>query len=78
VCYFGTLVLLITKHTPVLSGVFATMGCNCDKLKPVKNADKSRQDGPPSITDAQLYTVIDTWQILKINIANVGVQTFEG
>jgi len=63
---------------PRESFIESIMGCNCDKLKPVKNGDTSHQVGPPSITDAQLCTVIDTWQILKINIANVGVQTFEG
>ena len=53
------------------------MGCNFDKMKSMEHGVMC-QDGPPTITDAQLCTVIDTWELLKINIANVGLQTFEG
>ncbi|XP_052820069.1 neuroglobin-like [Mya arenaria] len=44
----------------------------------IKSGEQLIGKCPPRITPSQKVIVKDTWQILKLNIANVGVKTFVG
>ena len=55
------------------------MGSSCNKSCIVctsKVADKNPHKKAPELTDIQKEVVKETWQTLKLHIANVGVMTF--
>ncbi|XP_045163680.1 uncharacterized protein LOC123528001 [Mercenaria mercenaria] len=56
------------------------MGCTCEKVwrrKLSKVGHKSgSNDTPPNMSDTQKAVIRNNWQILKCNVANIGVITY--
>ncbi|XP_060583500.1 uncharacterized protein LOC132739729 [Ruditapes philippinarum] len=56
------------------------MGCTCDKMWRHKLSKVGHKydslDGPPTLSDAQKTAIRNNWQLLKCNVANIGVITY--
>jgi hypothetical protein len=56
------------------------MGCICNgiKLRCSRKIDPKEDYGtvPPALTQDEISVLQNNWQVLKIHLANVGVNTF--